>query len=444
MFTKLRNRIILFSMLFTSALIIASFIVIYILTGGILREKNFEKLQELSALNKIHERGLIAASSQSLKEAEKPLDSDGVMSFTIMIDRGGKYLKTFSASDLPEETYRAAYREVMESPSVSGEIRLNKKTWRYINTVFATDGSISREITFLDATESLAILQRLRLILGAGVFILIGPLFFIKRFFAEKIVRPVALAWQRQQQFIADASHELKTPLAVIQANYDMILLNPDETVSEQQQWLEYMKAGMDRMYGLIMEMLDLASFEVGSPRLNIAQFNISARLAKVLNALKASADEKLLEISARIEPGIIISSDSEAVARVFTILLENAIKYARPCSQIRICAKSAKRHVVCSVTNTGEAISPKDLPNVFDRFYRSDASRARQSGGYGLGLSIAKQKIDQLGGKIMVSCNENRETTFTFMLKLNNASALEGESGQNGESASFRRERGK
>jgi signal transduction histidine kinase len=405
MFARLRNRILLLNLVLTAILMAAAATAIFILTG--LESQNLRKLAVLSA-----------AAGSGNHVAHKPVESipnSEMATFSFDFDCEGNILSVNSPFCISKAQCRQAY-EKAKAGNINSLIELEGRTWLYVEGNSVNSDNL-RTITFMDVTDSNRLLGMLKIIAAAVGIFMLAAITGVSVLFAVKTVQPVSDAWRRQQQFIADASHELKTPLAVIQANYDVIVSNPDETVREQLKWMEYMKAGLDRMSLLIHDMLTLAAIESGSVVVKKEKFNISERITKVIRTMKASADEKLLDVIERIEPDVFICSDSEIIARVFTAFYENAIKYAPPCGQVRLSLIDAKKHVICSVSNNGEGIPQDDLANIFDRFYRSDSSRSAQSGGFGLGLTIAKNNLDLIGGKATVACSEDRITTFTFTL---------------------------
>jgi signal transduction histidine kinase len=395
---------------------VACFISVHNVTRIELQRQNLQNLARLAAQN--NSANTVFATPGAGVDDSRSVSN--LLSFSINVRQNNQVLSFSSPFELSEKTCAEALEKVTATGSSElCIIELDGKRWQY---VFSQPPEKYSEytITFLDVTGSRNLLIMLRIILIFVGIVMMGAIFAISLFFAHRSITPVADAWKKQQQFIADASHELKTPLAVIQANYDVIASNPDETVREQMKWMEYMKAGMDRMTLLVRDMLSLATLESGSLQVKKELFDMSVRILRIIHTMKASVDEKLIEVSARIEPDIKVYSDVEIVARIFTTFYENAIKYTAPYGRIYVALSFVKRNAVCSVSNTGDGIPQEDLPNVFDRFYRSDSSRNRQNGGFGLGLTIAKKNIEMLGGKVNVSCDEDRITTFTFTLPRN------------------------
>ncbi|MDQ0174220.1 sensor histidine kinase [Bacillus chungangensis] len=211
----------------------------------------------------------------------------------------------------------------------------------------------------------------------------------------------------------------MKTPLSIINANYDALLVNQEETIQSQKKWLNYIKIGTDRMKKLINDLLISAKIEEVNLEICKMPFNLSNTINEQILSIEAAAIEKGITLIKSIEPDIIVNSDSESIKQVVTILFDNAIKYKNENGQIDISLTKSKHQIIYSIKNTGKGIAKKDLPKIFDRFYRTDPSRTQDSGGFGLGLSIAKTMIDRLGGRIYVTSIENESTTFTITLEL-------------------------
>lgn len=441
MFSNLRNKFLILNMAITSLVILVAFSVIYLTTYNNIQTENQRKLETAvtfplagsiagtlpefsvsSDIKTIQGSGVVISAS-TLTPASSP-------SFLIQTDADGNILHVNSFIDLPEQVYQEAANLVWQNKSRS-TIRLADRLWLY--SITPIEGNITTNayggqsfvtilndyyrIAFLDITETQKTLRDLLitfLVVSVGT---LGAIYWISRFFANRSIKPIAEVWEKQRQFIADASHELKTPLAIIMANYDALLANQDETIKSQKEWFDYMKAGTDRMAKLINDLLSLAKMENTDIEAAKSSFSISQVIGEIISSMEAMAKEKGLSLIQSMDPDLNIYSDPETVKKVFAILLDNAIKYSDPNSTIHVVLKTSKHRVLCSVQNWGKPIAKEDLPKIFDRFYRSDSSRTAESGGYGLGLAIAKMSIERLDGNISVESKPDGLTTFTFAL---------------------------
>lgn len=263
-------------------------------------------------------------------------------------------------------------------------------------------------------------------ILDAGIIaVSMVVLFFVVQILAGRSLKPVQKAWDQQRRFISDASHELKTPLAVILANTQ--ILQKDSNVPEDaRRWINSTSDEATHMKGLVEDLLTLA-------RADEAQAgNVAASATMVDVCLTDIVDDMVLEfdavayergcsIEAQLAQDIHVNGDKAQLGRVVKTLLDNATKYAPVGGVVKVeltrDAKSNKKAHL-QVTNGGDVIAPEDLEHLFDRFYRTDEARTRQErGGFGLGLAIAKSIVDAHGGKIWATSTQSVGTTFHVLL---------------------------
>lgn len=435
LFRQLRNKILLLNLVLTSTVILVAFAVIYLITANNSQAENRRKLDALAggefSVKASETSSNIPSDAFVIHRQDKRFPADYSLSFTVQTDPSGNIQAVDSLIDLPEDAYHEAVESVKRKGGDRGAIEINQQKWLYA-VAPATQTRISNEngvptiattqdggtqISFLDITGSSDTLRQLAVTFGIVGLGLLVVIFWISLIFANRSIKPIAQAWDKQKQFIADASHELKTPLSIINANYDVLLANPDETIRSQLKWFTYMKVGTDRMASLIHTLLSLASIENKSREIHKTSFNIGELISEVIQQMEAAVHEKGITLTTYIEPNIIVHQDRELVAQVFAIVYDNAIKYTEANGQIDVSIQKAKRLVACTVKNSGKGIAPQDLSRIFDRFYRADPSRTAESGGYGLGLAIAKSCVDKLGGTITASSVENKWTTFTFTL---------------------------
>lgn len=436
MFRRLRNKILFLNTMLTSVVVLIAFAAIYFITNNNIQAENMRKLDAIAggqfSVVASETSGDVPSDAVAVDVEEKGLSSDYSLSFTVKVDQSGNVQKIDSLIDMPEDSYHQAAETAWKNKAGHGPIKINSKLWQY-SVVPATSTRILNEngtqtiiasqdggyqISFLDVTDSMETLRTLALTFMIVGFAVLAAIFLISLIFASRSIKPVSEAWKKQRQFVADASHELKTPLSIINANYDVLMANKNETIISQIKWLEYMKVGTDRMADLINSLLSLAKMENENTEINKAPFNMSEKVSEIVQSMEAAVHEKGITLSGSIEPGVIVDSDMEMITQVFTILYDNAIKYTEENGQIEVSLTETNRLVTCTVKNSGKGIAPQDLSRIFDRFYRADPSRTGDNGGYGLGLSIAKSCMDKLGGKITATIVENEMTTFSFTLE--------------------------
>lgn len=273
-------------------------------------------------------------------------------------------------------------------------------------------------ISFTDYSPVLSSLRSLILTLAlAGLGILVA-FFFISLFLARWMIRPVETAWEQQRQFIADASHELKTPLTVILANTGIVLGHRDETIRAQEKWITYIKEEAERMKKLVEDMLFLAKSDAARLPSVLSEVNLSDLTWSCLLPFESIAFEQHLKLNSEVAPGVLIHGDGGQLKELITILLDNACKYCAPSDGVPgvitvILEKSDRPRL--TIHNTGSFIPEDKRRRLFERFYRVDESRDRNAGGYGLGLSIAKSICDLHHAKISVKSSKADGTSFSI-----------------------------
>ncbi len=236
--------------------------------------------------------------------------------------------------------------------------------------------------------------------------------------FSRRAMRPVERAWHLQQQFVADASHELKTPLSVIVANNAILAAHPASHVADQMRWIESTRIETRRMQGLIDDMLELARLDdAKSPDVPDVPFDFSDAVEKRILQFESVAYDHGVEITSSIRPDVFVRGDGERLGRIVSTLLDNACKYASRGGRVNVTLELTKGSAVLSVHNDGTTIPQEEIPRVFDRFYRADKARSSDAGGSGLGLSIAQKIIERHRGTIAASSSPVRGTTFTVTL---------------------------
>lgn len=221
--------------------------------------------------------------------------------------------------------------------------------------------------------------------------------------FSKYASKPMERAIEREKQFVANASHDLKTPLSIILANNAILLENPDP---DTKRWLESNQIAAKRMQELINQMLTLSSVD---KRIEFSEMDLSNLAYRVSLEFESLAYEKGIELDTDIVDDCKLVSNEEYVTKIISGLLENAIKYEP--KKGRVLLKIDKNQL--SVQNFGSHIDKEDIDHVFDRFYRSDKSRQNNGKSFGLGLSITKEMVDKLNGEIKVVSDKEDGTVF-------------------------------
>lgn len=226
--------------------------------------------------------------------------------------------------------------------------------------------------------------------------------------------RPMEEAMQREKQFVADASHDLKTPLSVILANNSILMENPENKVGDLRRWLDSTQEAAKRMQKLIAEMLTLADVERQDVPLVCEEVDLANIAMKADLELESVAFEKNVTLEDDLPDRCMVTGNADYLLRIVMSLLENALKYEPSGGRVSIHLTQSKKKTVLSVCNRGSRIADEDLPHVFDRFYRSDKSRTNSAGSFGLGLAITKEMVERLGGTISVTSSQEEGTIFS------------------------------
>lgn len=228
----------------------------------------------------------------------------------------------------------------------------------------------------------------------------------------KRIVKPVNEAFIRQKQFIYDASHELKTPIAIISASTEMLEKNPKE-----KKWLENIKTENSRMNKLVISLLDLSKSENIKENEVYTNVNLSKVIKNKALTFESLIYENSLELDVDVVNDIMFNCNEDRIKELLSILMDNAIKHSLPNSQITVKLSKEKNNIYLFVKNKGKEIPVSEREKIFERFYRLDKSRNRDGNRYGIGLSIAKNIVINHNGTISVNCKDGY-TTFIVNFK--------------------------
>lgn len=228
---------------------------------------------------------------------------------------------------------------------------------------------------------------------------------------AQSAISPIEESWKKQRQFVADASHELKTPLSVIMANTEIIASHPDDTVQSQMKWINNTLAEAKRMASLVQDLLFLAKSDDGA-KVEMSPTNLSECVQSCVLTSEALFYENNKIFDSQIDQDIYVEGNEGQLKQLVTILLDNANKYAIGDGNINLALTATNRNAILTVTNDSNEVSSEQIVHLFDRFYTMDTSRNKNHGGNGLGLSIAERIVQSHGGTIIAEY-QNGKMTF-------------------------------
>lgn len=333
-------------------------------------------------------------------EMRMPYFSVNISRNGVVTADGGSF---FDLSD--EEQLREIVDEAYYSEEKTGVIKEYKL--RYLRE----ESAVGTTIVFADiSSEGAAIANLVRNCAIIGI-LSFGIFFGISVFFANLAIKPIEKTFVQQKQFIADASHELKTPLTVILTNAE--LLKSENCSAEEKSRLTgniyYMS---ERMKVLVENLLELARADNGTSKMNFEKTNFSDVVYESILPFEPVYFENGKNLYYRIDKDIIISGSPDYLKRAVSVLLDNANKYSSDNTEVRVELIRKEKCCVLSVKSEGEHISKEDLKNIFKRFYRIDEART-SDGSYGLGLSIAENIVKLHKGKIWAESKGNENTFF-------------------------------
>lgn len=349
-------------------------------------------------------------------------------SLIVETDSQGEILLLMSYLEVDEQAVAAAVEKILSKVSVGaeaeagaaaavaaesnrdfGRVKIGETSYDYLVSEMP-DGY---KMVMLDRTPVHASLNDLLMVfiwVGVGSLLV---LFGVSVFFASRAVKPIQAAFEKQRQFLADASHELRTPLTVIQTQLALLgsLDDPQEA-----RWIEGIKTETTNMAGLVTDMLDLAKLDHVAEPVRV-EASLKALMEKCLLSYEAIFFERGIELSVSSDEEVMARMDPEGIRRVLVILMDNALKYTPSGGRVEIRLSREKHKACLRIRNTGEGIPEDRLEAIFDRFVRLDASRTKATGGYGLGLAIARGISEQHGGRLTASSQPGEWTEMTLVL---------------------------
>ena len=396
MIRKLRWKVVAVTMTVVAAVLLAALVAVFFSSRASLQSRTREQLQQ--------------ALQGALNGPTQPGQSGGIPCWTAEIFAGGTVRVSGSSYfDLDDEDeLLEIVEDALERREDSGV--LEDYHMRYLREA----GPLSIRIAFADSSMEQSTLRSL-----TGTTVLIGVIAFVVLFgfsylLSGLVTRPVEKAWQEQQRFLSDASHELKTPLTVIMSSADLLSGTLPE---EGQGYVDNIRSESRRMKKLVESMLTLARADDGGHKLVFTPLDLSdvvTDTALLFEPVAFEADRQLLY---NIQEGLRAAGDADKLRQLVGILLDNAIKYAPAHSAIHLTLAGQEKSALLTVENSGEPIAPQVIPHLFDRFYRVDGSRSATEG-FGLGLSIAQSIVKEHRGTIRCE-SDSRSTRFLVTLPL-------------------------
>lgn len=341
---------------------------------------------------------------------EAPMDENSRMSavyFTVRVDKNHNMFEvnTNRIASISDEEAKEICQDAIDSGVEEGKIQ----NFRYKASRSVRDGSMV--YLFLDTTMQLrGILLVLFFSVIAGGNCWLAMLLLVI-LISKRAIRPIAENIARQKQFVTDAGHEIKTPLAIILANTEAMELYEGEN-----KWSRNIREQVLRLDGLMQNLLTLAKDEEGQSSVRHENVSMSSIVTEILGMFTEPMELKGLAMTKQIEDGISMRADREQIRRLVSILLDNAVKYAPSKGSVAISLERRGKNIVLGIQNQCEKLPECEPEKLFDRFYRADAARTQENGGYGIGLSAAKTIVERCGGTIKASYLPPDSILFTVI----------------------------
>lgn len=324
--------------------------------------------------------------------------------FVIMANEKGEYVASLNNDDLTAETAQQYIDNILRSGKTTGMTG---------NMSYCAEKKSNGSLLVLtDRTAEINMMNKLKrttVVVGlVSLIFLSGAAYFV----SGLIVRPLKETFEKQKQFISDASHELKTPLTVISANADVLAGEVGDN-----KWLKYIRDQANRMNVLVNDLLSLTRLENKTRDFICTEFDLSKAVTNAALPFECQAFENRRNFVLNVEEGITVNGSEQHIKQMTAIFIDNAIKYSKDGGTVRVSLYKEEGRTVLSVYNTGLGVKESEKDKLFERFYRSDESRNRSTGGYGLGLAIAKSIIDKHKFKVVVENEEGRSICFSVIM---------------------------
>ncbi len=412
MLKKLRKKFVITNMVFVTAVILTALVVMCV--------SNYRRFysDSMMAINQTLSRNL-----EDLKPAidfgersnNPPPKSDAggigrIFVFTVMLEGDSNIVSGVNDSGIQvnTDTAQKAADTALSLGKSSGTIQNMALRFKIERT------DTGMKIAFADITNEKDSMRSLIMISVLIFFLVLLTSFFISVYLSKRALSPVQKAWAQQHQFVADASHELKTPLTVILANLDILKSHTKHTIAEEKKWIDNTEEEAVRMKELLQDLLFLAREDADSaPPAPHMSLNFSQIVWECILPFESVTYEQKTTMTEDIQDDIFMSGNEKQLKQLLMILLDNACKYAKN-ETIHVTLEQKHEKTILHVKNSGPLISKEDLEHIFERFYRASKSRSRDTGGYGLGLSIARTIVHNHKGNIKAISTEEEGTVFT------------------------------
>ena len=343
-----------------------------------------------------------------LQSPELPYES---RFFSVLLDENGTVLSTDTGKIAAVNSSEAGEyaKEILQSGKRKGFF----SAYRYLRT--ETDSDSHTRIIFLDCSRSLNSFRNVLLIScgvsGLGLMMVLGLMILL----SKHIIKPFSENYEKQKRFITDAGHEIKTPITIINADTEVL-----EMDTGPNEWIDDIRIQTERLSKLTKDLIYLARMEEGEHQTQMIDFPLSEVISETAASFQALARTESKQFALQIQPMLSFYGDEDNIRKLTSILLDNALKYSDENGFIQLNLEKKGKYIQLLVVNTTrDALNREQLTHLFDRFYRMDTSRNSETGGYGIGLSIAQAVVQMHKGKISATAMNDHKIQLSVLLPI-------------------------
>ncbi|TMG05736.1 MAG: HAMP domain-containing histidine kinase [Chloroflexi bacterium] len=421
MFSAARWRL---TLVFTGVLVvvlIACGVVVYLTTRSVMYDRVDHDLEDRARSDlALFQGGPHGEPDRGPPGSGSEFDPGGY--FYAISDTDGQILKGSAYLDTQALASSTTLVKAMDNGDTFADTKSSKgepqRIYAFAVTVNGTPGVV--QIGRSTEPEEAA-LSQLRIVLLAVLAVSIVPAVGGGYLLSGRALRPIKTAMDSQRTFIADASHELRTPVAVVRTNAELLKrhLGPDtgHTAASDQVALDDILSESDRLGRMVDQMLTLAEADAGQRTVLSSEISLNELIDEVARSMRSIAETRQMLLETRLTDDVSVNGDPGRLRELVSVLLDNAVKYADAGGRVEVALRKEHRKAIIEVSNNGPGIPRDALPHVFDRFYRVDEARSRESGGTGLGLAIARHIVDAHGGTINIESSASGGTKVTVQL---------------------------
>lgn len=391
-------------------------LVMFILLGSINAVSLYQTDKKLNGVIRVlsenhgefpkYSKGTVSNSEQKFGFEITPETQFQTRYFVVKVYKDGSIndIDTSHVAAVTSEDAAGYVSKVLSSGKISG--------YQDIYKYAVVDEPYGKMLIFIDCRIQLQAITSFLLISCTVALVTLLLVFILVSVFSKKAINPIIKSMEKQKQFITDAGHEIKTPLAIISANADVL-----ELTSGKNEWITSIRNQTERLDKLVKKLLLLSKMNEDEIKLVFSDLDLSSIVFETASSFEVIAEKQNKKLVMDIQPGLKFHGDENSIRQLVSTLVDNAMKYSNDEGIIKISLSARKRRIIMKIYNTTDKIDKGNLDKLFDRFYRADSSRSRETGGYGIGLSIAKTIVEEHQGKISARSKDGKSICFTVII---------------------------